>query len=490
MRLEDVNFLKRGGKWPHDPDRMDRYNHNERLFRGDQDTVYKEEFLKRLLRKDEDIMVEVVSNFPGAVTKLFTDLLFGERPNFLVSDQEPAKQKWVDSFVAFNRLHRQNIKAALAQSYRGDAIYKLRLVEGEEHARVQVVPAKFWFPLTNLTDITDKIGDVIAYEVKRDQPRNQKQIFVVAEIHLPGKILNQVWRVANGKFAEQVPLEEFYPEDPPAEEVETGIDKSLVFVVPNMEIDDSPFGIDDYEEADTLFRELSVRLSQPSRILDKHSDPNMYGPPIMEMDDDGKGTVKAGGKYIEVQEGERPPGYLAWDGQLEANWKYIEQILKQLYIVTDTNEAAFSLMTGGSIPSGAAMKRLLMRPLARTNRKREFFDDILTEMLQTAAEFERANGRTNVPEEVKTEIEWQDGLPSDEKEDAEVEQIRTGGKPTSSVKSAIRRLDGGSEESIQAELEALQEEEAASNPPISLPAGAFNFGETGEGEVDDGGDDE
>lgn len=467
-----MEFVYRGKRWPVDSERLERYTHNELLFKGDQDSVYKIDFLKRLVRHDEQLMVEVVANFPGAVTKLFTDLLFGERPGFICADDMEEKQEWIDSFVEFNRLHRQNIKAALAQSYRGEAIYKLRIKEGEEHARVQVIPAKFWFPIVDPVDIAEKLADVIAYEVERGEGKN-KQKYLVAEIHTPGLIRNEVWKIVNGKVDSRIPLEDFY-EDPPPEELETGVGSSLVFVVPNMEVDDSIFGIDDYEEADTLFRELSIRLSQPSRILDKHSDPNMYGPPIGEYDPEtGEETFRSGGKYIEIQGEEKPPGYLAWDGQLEANWKYIEQLLKQLYIVTDTNEAAFSLMAGGSIPSGAALKRLLMRPLARTNRKREFFDDTLKELIRVAAEFERANG-FQTPDDVNIRIEWADGLPADPREDAETEQIRTGGKSTSSVKSAIRRLDGGSEESIQSELDMIAEDEPEA-APIPLPA--FDFGE-------------
>ena len=38
-------------------------------------------------------------------------------------------------------------------------------------------------------------------------------------------------------------------------------------------------------------------------------------------------------------------------------------------------------------------------------------------------------------------IAWKDGLPVDEKEQAEIAQIRTGGKSTLAVHDAIKRLD-------------------------------------------------
>ena len=66
-------------------------------------------------------------------------------------------------------------------------------------------------------------------------------------------------------------------------------------------------------------------------------------------------------------------------------------------------------------------------------------------------------------------------------EQAQIEQIRTGGKATSSVRSAIRRLDGGTNESIDNELSLIAEDEAMEAAPgVSLASAPFAFGEIGE----------
>ena len=77
-------------------------------------------------------------------------------------------------------------------------------------------------------------------------------------------------------------------------------------------------------------------------------------------------------------------------------------------------------------------------------------------------------------------IEWKDGLPDDPLEGAQVEQIRTSGKATSSVRSAVRRLDEIDGEQLEKELDEIQEDEGGGvgdagagggGPRITLPSG-------------------
>ncbi|GIW48768.1 MAG: hypothetical protein KatS3mg079_244 [Caloramator sp.] len=52
-------------------------------------------------------------------------------------------------------------------------------------------------------------------------------------------------------------------------------------------------------------RDLRLGFSQISRILDKHADPNMYGPDTaLEQDEYGNWYVKGGGKYFPIGQGE------------------------------------------------------------------------------------------------------------------------------------------------------------------------------------------
>ena len=41
---------------------------------------------------------------------------------------------------------------------------------------------------------------------------------------------------------------------------------------------DRVYGIDDYTDLDSIVSEIEVRISQISKILDKHAEPSMQGP--------------------------------------------------------------------------------------------------------------------------------------------------------------------------------------------------------------------
>lgn len=469
---DNISFLQPGQPWPPEDssERLERYEKNKSLFKGDHAKVYKD--WPRLLREDVKATLELAVNFPGAVSKLFADLLFGEFPNFIAGEAGTPEQVWLDDLVKANKLHQLNYRAALAQSYRGEAIYKLRLAEGRERAVIDVIPASIWFPIYDEDNVTEILGHVLAWTKSVPQKKNRPE-YLRAEIHFPGSVHQRLYRLANGKIVERVDLKVLY-DNPPPDDQETGVEAPLVIQVPNLELDDSPFGVDDYMECDTLFQELDIRLAQISRVLDKHTDPNMYGPEgVLEQDPaTGEWHVRAGGKYFAVPDGSQPPGYLVWDAQLEANFKHIEKIMEALYIATDTNAAAFSLLADGSVPSGAALKRLLMRPLARTNRKRLYFDPALKKLIALAAQLEKANGK-EAPDEVNVEIEWKDGLPNDPTEQAQIEQIRLAAGNTS-LESSVRRLDGLTGQALKDELARIREDrmpETVAGPETRLTLG-------------------
>jgi hypothetical protein len=172
-----------------------------------------------------------------------------------------------------------------------------------------------------------------------------------------------------------------------------------------------------------------------------------------------------------VEAGEDPPGYLTWDGQLEAAFKQLEELREWFYMTSDTSPAAFGQLEQGLAESGSALKRLLLAPLAHVNRIKLRLHPALAKAVRLAAELERAHS-SGVPALAHVEIEWRDGIPEDPKESAEVEQIRiTSG--TTSRKSAIRRLDGGTDSTIEDELDAIDEDEAASaaRQPAALAPG-------------------
>ena len=230
----------------------------------------------------------------------------------------------------------------------------------------------------------------------------------------------------------------------------------------------------DYSDLDSIIQELEVRIAQISRILDKHADPNMYGPDTALEHDQATGQwgYRSGGKYFPVGKDEQPPGYVTWDGQLEAAFKQIDLLMEQLYILSETSAAAFGQLKTGLAESGTALRRLMMAPLAKVNRIRMRFDPALKEVLWLASALEKAQGMAGAVVLEDVHIDWKDGLPDDDVEltQNEVQRYTAG---LTSLESSLRRLYGLEGQALQEEIDRIRSEQAGQGatelPPITLP---------------------
>ena len=250
----------------------------------------------------------------------------------------------------------------------------------------------------------------------------------------------------------------------------TGLDDFAVIQVSNVITSDRVNGLDDYSDIDSIISELMVRIGQVSRILDKHASPSMSGPQsALEKDPQtGEWRLKAGNYFPRDTKEDPEVSYITWEGQLEASFKQIEKLINILYTISEMGSAVFGDNTDiGSNTSGYKVKMMMQSALAKVNRIRMRFDPALKKAIKLCSQIP-GKGIINLSDEV-IEIKWEDGLPQDEKQMAEIMQIRTGNKPTISQKSAIRVLDNKSDESAEAELEMILDDEAATNPMIAPP---------------------
>jgi hypothetical protein len=449
LPLTDLTFLKEGAGWPPkgEKKRLERYEQNRLLWRGEHDRVYGDWW--RVLREDKAASLELVFNWHRRISTLWADLLVGEPPRFLAVGVE--EQRALDRITgkAENAFVTTLYEVALDVSRYGDGLLKVRL--SEDGAEVVGQPPSYWFPVVSPDDLRRARAHVLAWEFEREGKR-----YLRAEIHERGRIENRLYALEGGRISSRAPLT--YASPGRNEIEETGVEDFLVVPVAGLRATDELFGVDDYGDLDSVVQTLEVRAGQVNRILDKHSDPSMYGPPDYAGVDErtGEPRFEAGGRYFEVDEGGTPPGYVTWDGQLDAQFKEIEALLEQLYVISETSPAAFGQLKTGLAESGSALKRLMQAPLAKVARMAMRFEPAARRALRLAAELERANGR-ETPEIKDVAIQWQDGLPPDPKEQAETEAVRIESGTTSRA-SAMRRLDGGTQQEAEAELKRAQAE--------------------------------
>jgi hypothetical protein len=123
--------------------------------------------------------------------------------------------------------------------------------------------------------------------------------------------------------------------------------------------------------------------------------------------------------------------------------------------------------TGTSHTDGAAIRARFMPILSKVRRIRVHVDRAIRDALWTAMELENyandgVDGFTKY-DPVYPKITWRDGLPRSEKEEAEIAQLRTGGKPTLDVQSAIKRLDNLDDMQAQEIIDRIHEDEKTAN---------------------------
>jgi len=436
--------------FPEERERFLRYDKFRKMFRGEHRELFHDEIVRRLSTSQLEYVNYIICNFCKLVSLTSADYLFGEPHIYRVKSGNKNSQERLTQIVRDNKLHALNYRIGLGCSYRGDAFYKVRFENN--FPIIEPVKADIVFPEFDEDNTFKPVRVKIAWiKVKDGVP------YLRLEIHEKGQIRNEMYRIRRGKVAEQVPLERVY-ENPPPEVQETQVDDFLVVHAPNWCGDEEFWGYSDYYDIETLIDELNNRYSQVADILDKHADPKLAVPQSVFdtlVDEKGEADKKDLGLIGIPDDAKVLPQYLTWDAQLEHCFKEIEYILKALMLFTETSPDLFGL-EGKGPESGRALRFRLMRTLAKVRRKAIFFDPVLKKVLYLAQALDGAFGKGPGPEEV--EIEWKDGLPVDQKEQAEIENIRTGGRPTTSLISAIKRLDDVDDETAKAEIERMNEE--------------------------------
>jgi hypothetical protein len=449
--LTSLDVIRPGAPFPpSDASRLQTCEHVDDLLEGEHGEVFLDSFMR--LMRDDGTIIEIDLPWLRKTRLIFADLLCGEPGR--IKCQDSTQQDYLDDLVRRLGLWRNLHEACGDTVSYGDGVLKLRKRNGK--ATLTLQPPKFWFPVVEEDDVRSVIGHVLAWKVNRGDEGNPRWVGK-AEVHSPGYIDTFTFTL-NYDGSKIVEITE-------TSRVRSGVKGMLIFHAPNWRTSAELCGHSIFADADSILSEMEVRYAQMARVLDKHSDPGMYGPENgLEQDPKtGEWRVK-GGRFYPLVTGDEKPGYVTWDGQLFPNLEMVKMLREELYAATDTCPALFGKLEQGMAESGSALKRLLISPLAAVNRLRLTYDPVVRDILATAAELEGVTLST-------VSIEWRDGLPEDPMEAAQVEQTRAAAGNTS-VESSVIRLDGLEGKALADELARIEKEkkpEPAAPPAITLP---------------------
>jgi len=494
--MEEVSFeytsssgpLFREGKQFPPADQLERLAKNERMkkiFKGKHYEVFhRAQALLQSTPFEEQIKtLYIACNVVDTILTKPADMMFGENPIYeSTKDYTSREQQALDRIVRSNGLNLLGQEIVIGAGYRGDSFLKVRFGYQQDYEELGAIPEGVKMePIIEAIDPSLVFPELSRGSRKRFKAVNiafiewidegKKEVpYLRVERHLAGIIEYKRFRCSavgpEGVYTKgSVTIPTFMIEEQIGEtryEV-TGYNAPLVFHVPYKTIDDEWQGIGTLEKIEHLVAAVNDRLAQIDYILMRHSDPSLQGPDLE------KAQVKMGGKYFPRRKDEPPVEYITWDGNLDAAFKHLDYLLGQIFQISETPQWLFGTTiagndggTGTSHTDGAAIKARFMPILTKVNRIRNHVDKAFRDALYAAQIIEIEGNMENSEFDHYTpqypKILWKDGLPENEKEQAEIMQIRTGGKPTIDQRGAIKKLDDVSDEMAEQVIERIDKD--------------------------------
>lgn len=453
----DLSFISEGSLFPPklEKTRIERYRLHERLSLSQHPDAWDVDFerLARRLRVKQE-KVETVFNYHQHMTKKISDFICGEPPDI---------DAGADTDDLGELLRSTDFFAKLYEGFMDVSRYGNGLLKPVEK-RISVANPMYWTPVCAPDDLKYVTHHVIAYPIAPDQDGRYAQAYI--EIIERGRITTRTVELRElgtmdpkmssyfcGKIGKTVKQDQIHA---------TRAGEFMLYPLTNMTHSGSLYGIDDYSVINSIVQKIMWRLHRADTILDKHSEPSMSGPTSALKHDHETGLYYFDlGNYFKRDSDQDPElKYVTWDGNLDANFKEIEILFQQLYVLSEMGEAFTLGGGGGSATSARALRLRMISPLAKAARIANMNAATVKSMILAIAE---NNGLKLDPKVLK--LTWNDGLPDDVMEEVSMLVSATAGKPVMSQRSALK-YRGMTDRQAEEELAQMQEETAASMPPL------------------------
>lgn len=492
--LSNLDWLQMGEQFPpkdrDTQDRFEMYERNRELFDGEHAKIggIFEEDLKRLRRVvgnyDEVIDFVTLLNYHKLLSLKVADMIVGEKPIITCENNKDTIEAIEENTLMFQKIYENVIDI----SRFGNGVFYI--YEDGNKGNFDVSQPRFWIPVVDPMNGKKIVNQVMAWMSEEDDKK-----YLTVQVHYKGYFEQYKYELIDsndkklGKIVTDLYGRTLLQTDSSCytignklsnETVQTGLDDFAIQITSNVVTSDKITGIDDYGDINSLICELMVRVGQVSKILDKHSSPSVNAPSsAAEQDPEtGEWMLKMGNVFFRDSNDDPAMEYITWDAQLEANFKQIELLLNQLYVLS---EMGATLLGGedknGTNASGRALKFKMISPLAKVKRITMMIDPVIKNVIKLVSQLggENVNNLTNE----KINILWQDGLPNDALEEAEIIEKRKN-SGTLSTKKALIRFDNLTEDEAEEEVEEINNENSMNNPLAMSPFSGANVPTGGE----------
>ena len=412
--IYDLNFLKRGAIFPprSEVQRLDAYRINAMLL-DDEAWAALPEYQRRVqyllsnFALESETVYLFTANYWSDIVKKNEELIYGDAPELQVVDREEDVK---DILTATEMLAKakEGVQDFCAL---GDWVTKL--VETPDGWDVINVDPSTWFPVVSRENIKEIKMHVLAWIATVGKDRYELHV----QIHEKGKYTNRAFAVSsydgNSYYLVESTRQRIHA---PSYELgaelaqsatdfklgtfNTGLDDFAITVSANNPSTRKVYGTSDFDGVTDAIMEYNVRQTLKNVVLDKHSAPKLYGPPL--IGDNGIGN------YLEVDAGGQTPGYLVWDASMQSVETTINAYKDDIANLSGLGSLLNSKTFGESQGYDALMIKLAPA-LMRSSAKKRILEKHLKKVLSLlSGKYGEKIDMTDIS------VMWHDGIPTTE----------------------------------------------------------------------------
>jgi hypothetical protein len=382
-----------------------------------------------------------------ALTETFKILAFKTEPEVWVGEGNKAKRLEKDVYSPKKLLDMLK-KGFISCHAQGNGVVKV-YSDSNKNPDISVVNAENWIPVRNSQNLDEIQAHVVAetYDVDNTTTflgilKESSQKYLNVEVHYKGYYNKFLYELDKNNIISKLVSKE--------ENIQTGYDGFLVFPFDYGTPAWREWGKSAYVDIVGLVDEIIVRLSNNSKILDDHADPQkIISRDMAEFDSNtGQWVLKQHQAMYYGKNGEEPK-YLTWDGNLDSSEKQLDRVMSLFYMLSGTNPQLFGQDIAGNL-SGEALAKILIVPIAKTQEMILSLEDAFENALNCLMQLQ---GRSETID-IKFDI-GQFNTPSDIT--ARVVQEKNAG--ITSIKRAVEEINPRyTEEEVALEVEAINKD--------------------------------
>jgi hypothetical protein len=467
---------------PSDEDniRLQLYDRMEKLYKSDHAEIF-ERAAAFVITTNPHLGLYISVNMCSLIANKQADFLFGEDLQFKSPSGNTESEDAMLAIIDRSRMAIELRTGEINSACMGGTVLKVRYSTGENGeergAYIESMPVSYFFPQLDAKNARHIEAAAMAYVSEEKDEQGTTVKYLYKEIHQPGSVTSEVWRMNGGKIVEQVG-------DSVTES--TGYDGLLLFYVPNNRFGGDFWGMSDFKAIEGLQNEINFAISQLGLSMNKYSEPLMVVPtgsmkPLKEIEQQTRmpfhpleyttrilraawsklnpntKVFPVDGKVIEGDAADLQylPRYEQPNADFASRLSQIDRLQRLIMAVSETNASALGLEETNLPESGRALRIRMSGPMAKIKRKMQFWHPVLVEAMYAALVLEHNNGMGPEPE--KPGIVWPDGLPEDEREQVEIAtMMKSGG--LASQRTAVAKAQQIEGDALDVELEEIEGE--------------------------------